>query len=166
MEQDIPGRLKEARKRLNLNQIQIALDLDIQQKSISDIENGKIQNIPNKYIYYFYTKGISLEWIFDGKGVMIINGADENKNISEATGTYDLFSEQKQNEEILEESKSTTTVPNFSEKPDIRMFERLIESKEYSIKSLLAYIKSLENNIDFLKILLNKSLINKILNEK
>jgi DNA-binding XRE family transcriptional regulator len=161
MSQDIQERLKEARKRLSLNQIQIAADLDIQQKSISDIENGKIQNIPNTYIYYFYQKGISLDWIYDGKGQML------STNISQATvekkgmpleGLFKDIDVLK----AMPEQENKRFKENIDEpKSNAALYERIIESKDYNIQSLFAYIKSLENNLEYLKSLLDKALVNK-----
>lgn len=168
MESGIPERLREARKRLNLNQIQIAADLDIQQKSISDIENGKIQNIPNTYIYYFYKKGVSLDWIYDGKGPML------QPNITKPTGSgernaLDLLIDF-DNVSDIDERKlpivSKKEEANRSFQDSSAIFERLVDAKDYNIKTLLAYIKSLENNQEYLKNLLDKSLVAKILHGK
>ena len=164
MELEIPSRLKEARKKLKLNQVEIALELDIQQKSISDIENGKIQNIPNTYIYYFYKKGISLEWLYEGKGSMLTETSVENQ-ISKDSDLNNLFKKLPDQESIID-AEIPVEIKTANLQPVDACFERLIESKEYSIKSLLAYIKSLENTNEYLKGLLNKTLINKILSDK
>ena len=156
MEQDIPERLKSARKKLNLNQVQIALDLDIQQKSISDIENGKIQNIPNKYIYYFYLKGVSLEWIYDGKGEMLKGMNSDISAPQNHVDVADLFSGINKQNELIDETQAGTIISTEAEKQNASIFERLVESKDYNIKSLLAYIKSLENTNEYLKNLLYK----------
>jgi len=163
MSQDIPERLKEARKRLSLNQIQIASDLDIQQKSISDIENGKIQNIPNTYIYYFYKKGISLEWLYDGVQPML---KSENLQVQVKNNEIPLEGLFKDIEKLekKDEPKPKVEIPaqNELELPsNLALYERIIESKDYNSRSLLAYIKSLENNLEYLKSLLNKALIAK-----
>lgn len=157
MVQKIPERLKEARKVLNLNQIQIASDLDIQQKSISDIENGKIMNIPNQYIYYFYKKGLSLAWIYEGKEPMFTETNEKSQPEKNQNPVNEIF------EEIVKENKvePNTNIIKKNEPIDSgsreALFERIIDSKEFNIKSLLAYIKSLENNLEYLKDLLNKS---------
>jgi transcriptional regulator with XRE-family HTH domain len=157
MIQKIPERLKEARKVLNLNQIQIASDLDIQQKSISDIENGKILNIPNQYIYYFYKKGLSLAWIYEGKDPMFTEQNEKSQSERKQSPVNEIFEEiikenkVENNTEIVEKNNSIDSGSRES------LFERIIESKEFNIKSLLAYIKSLENNLEYLKDLLNKS---------
>jgi transcriptional regulator with XRE-family HTH domain len=157
MIQKIPERLKEARKVLNLNQIQIASDLDIQQKSISDIENGKILNIPNQYIYYFYKKGLSLAWIYEGKEPMFIETNEKSPSEKKQSAVNEMF------EEIIKENKveNNTDITAKNELIDSgsreSLFERIIDSQEFNIKSLLAYIKSLENNLEYLKDLLNKS---------
>jgi len=153
---EIHNRLKEARKILNLNQLVIATDLGIQQKTISEIENGKILNIPNTYLYYFYKKGISLEWIYEKKEPMMIESVDrltkqENKNYPLALDTlFDNFHER-------EHEVKTPDIKNEKEGQGYQktdMVERLIDSKDYTIKSLLAYIQSVENNLEFVKNLL------------
>jgi transcriptional regulator with XRE-family HTH domain len=166
MTQEIPERLKDARKKLELNQIQIANDLDIQQKSISDIENGKIINIPNTYIYYFYKKGISLDWIYDGKEPMFIFENEEPKTQQKQIPIQEIFEEIDKMHDIsaqtdkVEPFKNTDSLSNYS------LFERIIESKDFNIKSLFAYIKSLENNLEFMKDLLSKNLIGSGFNKK
>ena len=105
-------RLKQARKELNLNQIEIAKDLDIQQKTISEIENGKILNIPNTYIYYFYKKGVSLEWLYDSKGKMMQKENEQNTANESSPLQLDLLFEK------LAESKENKTempAPKISE---------------------------------------------------
>ncbi|RLD65034.1 MAG: hypothetical protein DRI95_09580 [Bacteroidetes bacterium] len=57
------------------------IELNIQQKTVSEIENGKLLNIPNKYIYYFFKKGISLEWMYDNAGSMKVT--DQNELITD-----------------------------------------------------------------------------------
>ncbi len=160
-------RLRTARKKLNLNQTQIAEDLNIQQKSVSDIENGKTTNIPNSYIYYFYSKGISLEWIFDDKGSMLINDNLINDsqlfepNFAENTD----INGQKSKEHLKSEYETTekTDIDNIEEKDfdyDNKMYERIIAAKDETIKNLHLHIKLQENNIEFLQELTLK-MINK-----
>ncbi len=156
----IPGRLKEARKTLNLNQIQIALDLDIQQKSISDIENGKIQNIPNKYIYYFYKKGISLDWIYDGKAPMIINKEilkPESQVKDSVDSIFDTGEQLSLKNVISTKQNKIETTDNSGE---IVLYERIIETKDFNIRTLLSYIKSLENNLEYFKNLYERTIRN------
>lgn len=147
-------RLRAARKELQLNQLQIANDLNIQQKTISEIENGKIINIPNTYIYYFYKKGISLDWLYDEKGSMLQKTVEKNDvKESENIQLNELFTDFNQ-KKVTEPIQQTDIVT-----PDIKntaLYERLIESKDMTIKSLLAYIQSLENNLEFTKDLLEK----------
>ncbi|MFN8258651.1 MAG: helix-turn-helix transcriptional regulator [Bacteroidales bacterium] len=155
---DIHKRLKEARKKLNLNQLVIASDLGIQQKSISEIENGKIQNIPNTYIYYFYKKGISLDWIYDNKDPMIILSS-ENQSAGQVNTLSFLFenSQDKTEKKAADLNQENTVteqvkIENRGIAPmQDAFFERLIESKDFTIKSLMAYIQSLENTQLFLK---------------
>jgi len=152
----IPDRLKEARKKLNLNQLVIATDLGIHQKTISEIENGKILNIPNTYIYYFYKKGINLEWIYDAKEPMLREGADSssaNENKSMALTLDNLFENINQTEK--EDIKPMDLMDmETGEAKNNGMYERLIDSKDMTIKSLLTYVQSVENNLDFIKSLL------------
>lgn len=154
---EIHTRLKEARKILNLNQLVIATDLGIQQKTISEIENGKILNIPNTYIYYFYQKGISLEWIYENKGPMLLEGANSISNSEKKSQTSvfnTLFDNFNQAESEIDK------LPEIKPKKEIQvtlntdLFERLLDSKDFTIKSLLAYIQSVENNLEFIKGLL------------
>jgi transcriptional regulator with XRE-family HTH domain len=159
-DEKIPERLKEARKTLNLNQIQIALDLDIQQKSISDIENGKIQNIPNKYIYYFYKKGISLDWIYDGKAPMIINKEilkSESRVNDSVDSLFDTGEQLSLKNIISTKQNKIETTDNSGE---IVLYERIIETKDFNIRTLLSYIKSLENNLEYFKNLYERTIRN------
>jgi transcriptional regulator with XRE-family HTH domain len=158
----IPSRLKEARKKLNLNQIQIAADLDIQQKSISDIENGKIQNIPNTYIMYFYKKGISLEWLYTGKGEMRIGNILESNTPADEPITRLFDGTKAVKQQAIEKELDTPSNPEkefpmgLPDTTPVILYERLIDSKEYNIRSLLAYIKSLESNLAYVKELLDR----------
>ncbi len=154
---EIHNRLKEARKVLNLNQLVIAADLGIQQKTISEIENGKILNIPNTYIYYFYQKGISLEWIYENKAPMMtenINSTSNSEKKSQTSAFNTLFDNFNQ---VEPEVVKTPEIKPKKEEQSIQnddLFERLVDSKDLTIKSLLAYIQSVENNLEFVKGLL------------
>ncbi len=152
---DIHTRLKHARKELNLNQIDIAKDLSIQQKTISEIENGKILNIPNTYIYYFYKKGISLEWLYDNKGAMMQNEKIVEDQSPSRPVQLDLLLEKLENDKVKKlEEKEVVEKKIMSNEQEL-LFERLIDSKDLTINSLLAFIKSQENNLDFLKSLVS-----------
>ena len=152
----IHERLKEARKKLNLNQLIIATDLNIHQKTISEIENGKILNIPNTYIYYFYKKGISLEWIYEAKSPMMqeefeSQKVEENKKVSITLNS--LLDD-------INQTENADLKPNDivgQENAEIKnkdLFEQLIDSKDMTIRSLLTYVQSVENNLEFVKTLL------------
>lgn len=65
------ARCKEARELLNLTQTQVANAIDMPQKEISRIENGKRAEIPYRYIQYLYEKGIDLNWLFSGEGAPV-----------------------------------------------------------------------------------------------
>jgi len=154
---EIHNRLKEARKILNLNQLVIATDLGIQQKTISEIENGKILNIPNTYIYYFYQKGISLEWIYENKGPMMLesdNAAGITSKKSQTSAFNTLFDNFNQAEPELVKIPEIKPEKEEQGTPNTELFERLVDSKDLTIKSLLAYIQSVENNLEFVKGLL------------
>ncbi len=157
---DIHKRLKVARKKLNLNQTDVANDLDIQQKTISDIENGKIINIPNSYIYYFYSKGISLEWIYDNKGSMERKGygAAENKNLFDELYSNESTKQNKSDSKNTEpkEESNTTNIQNEDNNCESLMYERLIDAKNESINNLHTHIKLQDNNMEFLKDLILK----------
>ena len=153
---EIHIRLKIARKELQLNQIEIAKDLSIQQKTISEIENGKILNIPNTYIYYFYKKGVSLEWLYDNKGTMMAKDKSLTKDAEGGQIQLDMLFEQMQNKTIINTDQNTdidSSVKPFQNQP---LYERLIDAKDLTISSLLAFMKTQENNLEFLKALLNK----------
>lgn len=146
-------RLKDARKQLNVNQLIIATDLGIHQKTISEIENGKILNIPNTYIYYFYKKGVSLDWLYEGKGEMMITGDNIESQIEQKSIPFSdsLF----ENQQIpIEKSIPLSINDETLEGIHNKMYERIIDSKDFSIKSLMAYVQSLENNLTFIKQLL------------
>ena len=152
----IDSRLKEARKKLNLNQLVIATDLGIQQKTISEIENGKILNIPNTYIYYFFKKGISLDWLYEGIEPMLAeaeNASSGTENRSMNVTLENLFDNIKQPEPEKLKPENIIEQESGSKKSD-DIFERLIESKDMTIRSLLAYVQSVENNLEFIKGLL------------
>ena len=152
---ELHTRLKIARKDLNLNQIEIAKDLGIQQKSISDIENGKIQNIPNTYIFYFYKKGVSLEWLYDGKGEMLTENTIKTKTQKDNPLQLELLLD-KLNEPAIKKEVSTKKVAEIANPETIELYERLVTSKDLNINSLLTFIKSQENSLDFLKDLVYK----------
>jgi len=151
----LASRLRDARKHLNLNQLLIASDLGIQQKSISEIENGKILNIPNTYIYFFYKKGISLDWLYEGKGLMmrddLMNDTTEPKEILPFS-IQSVMDDQA--DKTTEDEEGVDFDGKLTENQSDKLFERLIDSKDFSIKSLMAYIQSLENNLAFIKELL------------
>lgn len=154
---EIHNRLREARKKLNLNQLVIATDLGIQQKTISEIENGKILNIPNTYIYYFYQKGISLEWIYENKSPMMIENiastaSTDKKGQTSAFNT--LFDNFNQVEKAVIKTPEIKPVKEEQGVKNADLFERLVDSKDLTIKSLLAYIQSVESNLEFVKGLL------------
>lgn len=149
-ELNIHTRLKIARKELQLNQLEIANDLNIQQKTISEIENGKIINIPNTYIYYFYKKGISLEWIYDQKGAMkLIDNVIAETKTNQNMQLSELFNEVKDKKSEYPSDKNVTKGSEAIE--NISLYERLLDSKDVTIKSLLSYVASQENNLDFIK---------------
>lgn len=94
-------RLKEARKFLNLSQVRVARENNTFQKTISDIENGKVANIPNDYILFFYKKGISLEWLYSGLGNLskvLPTVGYETKHVSSGSpeGSRNLSSKQRE----------------------------------------------------------------------
>lgn len=160
-ELNIHIRLKEARKFLKLNQLNIAKDLNIQQKTVSEIENGKLLNIPNKYIYYFFKKGISLNWIYDGSGAMMNNGKSASRTKENYENTvetlFDMLETRKESQKLGNIQKS-----RGEEEPkkqiDVDGTGILINSKDFNIKSLLSYVKSQENMIYFLQQIIKKEM--------
>jgi DNA-binding XRE family transcriptional regulator len=141
---DLHIRLKQARKELNLNQIEIAKDLSIQQKTISEIENGKILNIPNTYIYYFYKKGVSLEWLYDNKGAMMQNENIIEKQSGSDPVQLDLLLEKLENDKVKKVEEKEVVEKRVMSNEQELLFERLIDSKDLTINSLLTFIKSQE----------------------
>jgi len=160
-ELNIHIRLREARKSLDLNQLIIAEDLNIQQKTVSEIENGNIINIPNKYIYYFFKKGISLEWIYDGSGTMM--KFDQNKTTSDVNlentldKLFDKMDSVKDQSSVYDIKESRGSAELKTEIGSVNMSD-LLNSKDYNIKSLLSYVKSQEKMIDFLQQIVKKEL--------
>jgi len=151
---DIHIRLKEARKYLDLNQLKIAQDLNIKQKTVSEIENGKIMNIPNKYIYYFYEKGISLVWIYTGEGEML-----RGDKSADSTKDTDAFFENKEktNSQQFQSSIKKKTEPKVNSiSPD--NLDLLLNAKDQNIHSLMQYIHSQEKMIQFLQEIIRKEL--------
>ena len=155
-ELNIHIRLKEARKVLGLNQLTIANDLNIKQKTVSEIENGKIMNIPNTYIYYFRKKGISLEWIYSGKKEMFYSDnpkIEDNINKTNRTKTNDEHKLDNFNKLKTEIAQSN----NSSELSNVSL-AKLIQSKDFNIKTLLDQINSQEKFIAFLEEIIRKEL--------
>ena len=148
----ISKRLKEARNKLGLKQSDVATDLGIKQKSISEIENGHIQNIPNTYIYYFFEKSISLEWIYGKDKNMFVQDKIINKNeeknkensdnkVAKSKSLLNLFDKELHTDNLsMEEGRSND-----------HFYERIISSKDFSIKTLLKLIEHQENTIEMLK---------------
>lgn len=150
-ELNIHTRLKIARKYLELNQLQIAADLNIKQKTVSEIENGKIMNIPNKYIYYFYEKGISLVWIYTGTGEMLRDEKSEDK-----ANEHDAFHEHK----IMPHQTQFDLKEKLEKKDSLSSdnIHLLLNAKEENIQSLMHYIHSQEKMIQFLQEIIRKEL--------
>jgi len=153
---DIHIRLKAARKELQLNQIEIATDLSIQQKTISEIENGKILNIPNTYIYYFYKRGISLDWLYDNKGAMMERDRVVSKKTDGGQMQLDMLFEKMQSKNFINTIENQETEVPLNSKTNDILYERLIDAKDLTISSLLAFVKTQENNLEFLKELVNR----------
>ena len=157
-ELNIHVRLKEARKNLGINQLNIAKDLHIQQKTVSEIENGKLLNIPNKYIYYFHKKGISLKWMYDGSGSMMNNQIPSKNERKQESSVKKLFEESANSQNARFTDKTDKGQPLLELADSSFTTTGLINSKDFSIKSLLSYIKSQENMIDFLQKIVRKEL--------
>ena len=162
IELNIHIRLKEARAFLKLNQLKVATDLNIQQKTVSEIENGRILNIPNRYIYYFHEKGIYLKWIYDGRGSMMETEYEEKnieQNIENGTESLsNILQEQvKEPEPDIDSKKRSKAkeviVETVSNNPD-----QLINSKDVTIKTLVSYVNSQEKMIEFLQKIIKKEL--------
>ncbi len=155
-------RLKEARSFLNLNQLRIATDLKIQQKTVSEIENGKLINIPNKYIYYFYEKGISLEWIYDGVGFMTKNElstqSSDNHYESNLESLSDMFAAKKELKQSDKYEKKNKVAVELNDETISDDYSQLIDSKDVNIKTLLSYVHSQEKMIEFLQQIIKKEL--------
>ncbi|MEN8119212.1 MAG: helix-turn-helix transcriptional regulator [Bacteroidota bacterium] len=161
IELNIHTRLKEARKLLNLNQLNIAEDLNIHQKTVSEIENGKLLNIPNKYIYYFFKKGVSLEWIYDHSGPMMINEQNELHSDEKNEGTvgtlFDLMDKEVKAKLVGDITTSKGDMESIN-KEGLDTIDDLINSKDFNIKSLLSYVNSQEKMIEFLQLIVKKEL--------
>ena len=160
-ELNIHTRLKEARKILDLNQLIIAEDLNIQQKTVSEIENGKLLNIPNKYIYYFYKKGISLEWMYDNVGAMMVTGQNElptDKNHERSVESlFDLL-DSSGKKQLMGDIQKNMGEDEIKTNIDLKPIDDLINSKDFNIKSLLSYVESQEKMIEFLKLIVKKEM--------
>ncbi|OQY03157.1 MAG: hypothetical protein B6I20_05680 [Bacteroidetes bacterium 4572_117] len=151
-------RLKEARKFLELNQLAVATDLNIQQKTVSEIENGKLLNIPNTYINYFYRKGISLKWIYDASGTMLENEIQSNAETNQentAKTLFDLVQTETETEKSTEKGGGDA---QLTEPLQNNSLKDLLNSKDFNIKTLLSYVKSLEKSIEFLQQIIKKEM--------
>jgi len=161
IELNIHIRLKEARKRLNLNQLNIAEDLNIQQKTVSEIENGKLLNIPNKYIYYFFKKGISLEWMYDNAGSMKVTDQNElitdKNNERTVESLFDML-DSNGKEQLMGDIQKNIGDNEKKTKVNLNTIDDLINSKDFNIKSLLSYVESQEKMIEFLKLIVKKEM--------
>ncbi len=153
---NIHTRLRHVRKELQLNQIEIAKDLSIQQKTISEIENGKILNIPNTYIYYFYKKGVSLEWLYDNKGVMMAKDKSIAKDSDGGQMQLDMLFNQMQNKGTINTVQNPEEELLNNSAHNQPLYERLIDAKDLTISSLLTFVKTQENSLEFLKELISK----------
>ena len=73
---EIGQRLKSAREFLKKSQKDIAVEFNVNQSTISQIENGI--NFPSFYIIWHYLKKykISLDWLIHGHGTMQIQNQD------------------------------------------------------------------------------------------
>ena len=149
---NINERLKEARINLGLKQSEVAVNLNIQQKSISEIENGHIQNIPNTYIYYFFKKSISLKWIYEGSGEMFISD-DSIKKESKIPlkNKYNKTFENNSLSDLFNDDKIDKDFAIKVDRSNDYFYERIIKSKNFSIKTLLKLIEHQEKTIEMLK---------------
>ena len=76
MEISINDRLKSVRKYLGFTQKQMADLLDVQQSYYSEVEKGK-RSVTGKLVEGLNAKkNISSDWLYSGKGTMIITGSD------------------------------------------------------------------------------------------
>ena len=148
----INKRLKEARNILGLKQAEVASDLNIKQKSISEIENGHIQNIPNTYIYYFFKKSISLDWIYGNTGKMIISTENiEKKNEEPIKIEHKKTLKTNSLSDLFKYNKKDSNFETKEGRGNDHFYERIIDSKDFSIQSLLKLIEHQERTIEMLK---------------
>jgi transcriptional regulator with XRE-family HTH domain len=75
----ISKQLKQARKLLNISQIEAASSSGISQRDISQLENGKKEFIPTPYIQYLNNCGIDLNTIFTEVEVRLLTGSLNNE---------------------------------------------------------------------------------------
>jgi transcriptional regulator with XRE-family HTH domain len=62
---DLSDKLYIARKLLDLNQNEAAEKAGLNQTTISILERGERNNLPNPYIHFLYQNGIDLNWLFN-----------------------------------------------------------------------------------------------------
>lgn len=68
---NINNRIKDLRLNLNMNQSEFAKRIGVTQPSLSDIENGKTQNISNRSIKLICSEfNVNEEWLRHGTGEM------------------------------------------------------------------------------------------------
>lgn len=68
---DINGRIKEVRLAVRMNQTQFADKIGIRQSSLSDIENGKTENIDERNVRIICKEfNVNEEWLRYGNGDM------------------------------------------------------------------------------------------------
>ena len=62
---DLSEKLYFVRKLIALNQKEAAEKAGLKQATISILERGERNNLPNAYIHFLYQNGIDLNWIFN-----------------------------------------------------------------------------------------------------
>ena len=103
------NKIKEIRKLFNFSQADIAEFIEVSQKDISLIENGKKEFIPNKYIDFFLKQGIDLNTLYDNSKEVSFVKTKSSENV--------LKENEDKNEDIL------TTQPKVPKSDAIEMEE-------------------------------------------
>lgn len=63
----LPAKLKRARELLDLSQTQAAIDSQVKQPHLSDMEKNDKGLIPKRYIDFLFSRGIDLNSLFDDR---------------------------------------------------------------------------------------------------
>lgn len=136
MKENYSQKFLDIRKALSLTQSEMAEKLGIPRVRVSQIETGYqkptldlIQAVINKF-------NISANYIFNKSTMIYSSYSDDIANISEPKPEYKVQMKDGSIAEILKKLATDERIKSLEDK--IRMLERIIESKDQTINTLLS----------------------------